>query len=378
MRRLSIDQARRVAVRAQRLDERRKTAPLTLLRQLGAIQIDSVNVLARAHYLPFFARLHQPRSAVDSLFASPNTTEYWAHEASLLAAEDLELFAWRMRNWREHAWGTAVRAEQEHPGLLEMVVAEVAAGPGTSRELEARLQTDFPRDRSNWGWNWSLVKRACEALFWGGRLSTSGRNSQFERIYTPGHLPELDDESAATELVSRAVRASGVADRRTIKDYYRLPPAVVDLGIATALSGGSVEEVVVDGSTWLADPALTVPRKDSGTALLGPFDPLLWDRVRVQKLFGFRHRLEIYTPEPQREFGYYVLPFLLDGRLVARADLKAHRTTGTLQVRSVHAEPGAPARTGEELSRELHRLADWLGLNRVSSADGCGNLPLPV
>ncbi len=229
MRRLTLDQARRLAVRAQRLDARRSTPPLSLLRHLGAVQIDSVNVLARAHYLPFFSRLTGDRAAVDTLFNSRTTTEYWAHEASLLAVDDRALFAWRMRDWRDHAWGNARRAADEYPHLLDMVKAEVAAGPGTARDLEARLETDFPRDRSDWGWNWSLVKRTCEALFWSGELSTRGRNAQFERIYTPGGVPEIDDGAAARELVRRSVVACGVANRRTIRDYFRLPPAVADL-----------------------------------------------------------------------------------------------------------------------------------------------------
>lgn len=170
-RRLTLDQARRVAVHSQRLDRRRSTAPLTLLRALGAVQIDSVNVVARAHYFPFFSRLDGTREDVDRLFASRRTTEYWAHEASLLSVEDRELFGWRMRGWRDHAWGGPLRAAAEHPGLLEMVKAEV---PGTAREIEDRMAVDFPRDRSNWGWNWSVVKRLCEALFWAGELSTSG------------------------------------------------------------------------------------------------------------------------------------------------------------------------------------------------------------
>lgn len=372
---LTLDQARRVAVRAQRLDQRRRTAPLTLLRRLGAVQIDSVNVVARAHYLPFFARIEAPLAAVDTLFDAKTTTEYWAHEASLMAREDRDLFAWRMRSWQDQAWGNMLRTAADHPGLLDMVEAEVAAGPGTSRDLEARLETDHPRDRSDWGWNWSVVKSACEALFWSGRLSTSRRNAAFERVYIPGGVPQIDDATAAAELVAHAVRASGVADRRTIKDYYRLPPAIVDLGIAHALAAGTVERVDVAGSDWLADPDMTVPRRDAGTALLGPFDPLLWDRTRVQQLFGFRHRLEIYVPEPKRQFGYYVLPFLLDGRLVARVDLKADRQAGVLRVRNAHAEVGAPGETAARLTDELHRLATWLGLGGVWSAQR-GNLHL--
>lgn len=377
IRRLSIAQARRTAVRAQRLDRRRRGSPLALLRHLGAVQIDSVNVLARAHYAPFFSRLDTTRADVDQLFGSKRTTEYWAHEASLLAVEDRALFAWRMRNWHDHAWGSVRSTATQSPGLLAQVLAEVAAGRGTSREIEARLAHDHPRERTDWGWNWSVVKRACEALFWSGELSTSGRNRQFERIYTPGGVPDLDDAAAARELVARAVRASGVADRRTIKDYFRLSPAITDLGIDRALAAGLIEPVSVAGANWYATGGLVVPRHDRGTALLSPFDPLLWDRRRVEQLFGFSYRIEIYTPEPQRQYGYYVLPFLLDGRLVARVDLKADRPGGALQVRSAHAERGAPAHTAAELADELQRLAGWLGLDRVR-ASGRGDLALPI
>ena len=363
--RLTIAQARRVAVRAQRLDRRRSTAPLTLLRHLGAVQIDSVNVLARAHYLPFYSRLSGSQSDVDRLFNARTTTEYWAHEASLLAAADRDLFGWRMRAWRQHAWGNMTRVEDEYPGILDMVEAEVASGGGTSREIEARLETDHPRDRSDWGWNWSVVKAACEALFWSGRITTTARNAQFERIYLPATIPGTDDDESARQLVVRAVTACGVADRRTVKDYYRLPPAVVDVGLGRALAAGEIEEVEVDGRTWYACADLTVPRKDQGTALLAPFDPLLWDRQRVENLFGFQYRLEIYTPADKRQYGYYVLPFLLDGHLVARVDLKAERADGTLRVRSMHLEPDAPPHAKAALASELQHLADWLGLTEV-------------
>lgn len=362
---LTLTQARRVAVRAQRLDRRRATAPLALLRHLGAVQIDSVNVLARAHYLPFFSRLDGSRHDVDRLFSSRRTTEYWAHEASLLTVEDRALFAWRMRSWHEHAWGNALRAAQDHPGLLDMITAEVASGPGTARELERRLEADYPRDRRDWGWNWSLVKRASEALFWAGELSTRGRNTQFERIYTPGGVPDVDEAWAAEELVVRATRACGVADRRTIRDYFRLSPAITDLGVQRALAAARIEPVDVAGSAWFARADLVVPRRDTGTALLAPFDPLLWDRRRVERLFGFRYRVEIYTPADRREFGYYVLPFLLDGHLAARVDLKADRRSGTLVVRGAYGE----GRAGAALAAELHRMARWLGLEHLMVED---------
>lgn len=358
-------------MRTQGLDARRGTSPGALLGRLGAVQIDSVNVVARAHYFPFFSRILCSRSAVDRLFASASSTEYWAHEASLLRQQDRALFAWRMRSWREHAWGNTLRAVDDHPGLLEMVLAEVAAAPGTARQIEARLAAEHPRPRDNWGWNWSVVKRICEALFWAGELSTSGRNNQFERIYVPGGVPDLDDDTAATELVTRAVKATGVASRRTIRDYFRLSPAITDLGIRGALAAGTIEVVDVAGKQWFAAADLVVPRRDSGTALLAPFDPLLWDRKRVEELFGFSYRIGIYTPAEQREYGYYVLPLLLDGRLVARVDLKADRARGELVVRSAWGESAAAG----PLRAELQRLAAWLDLRDVVD-EGRGDLSL--
>lgn len=355
---LTIDQARRAAVRAQRLDRRRNTAPLSLLRQLGAVQIDSVNVVARAHYLPFFARLEGTKADVDHLFNSRRTTEYWAHEASLLTLEDRALFAWRMRGWHDHAWGGPLRAAAEHPGLLDMIKAEV---PGTAREIEARLDVDFARERNDWGWNWSLIKQLCEALFWAGELSTTGRNAQFERVYTAGGVPDLDDAQAARQLVTRTIRACGTADRRTVRDYFRLSPAITELGIAEALAAGDIEEVSIAGKPGYAAADLVVPRRDTGTALLAPFDPLLWDRDRVQRLFDFHYRIEIYTPAPKRQYGYYVLPFLLDGRLAARVDLKADRKAGELIVRAAYGQQ----RAAGPLRTELERLAAWLGLQAL-------------
>lgn len=352
---LTLDQARRAAVRAQRLDRRRTTPPLMLLRHLGAVQIDSVNVVARAHYLPFFARLHGSQGDVDRLFSNRRTTEYWAHEASLLTVEDRALFGWRMRKWQEHAWGGPLRAAAEHPGLLDMVKAEV---PGTAREIEARLDLDFVRERTEWGWNWSLIKQLCEAMFWAGELSTTGRNAQFERIYTAGGVPDMDDAHAAEELVVRTLRACGVAQRRTIRDHFRLSPAITDLGITRALAAGRIEPVTVAGAPWYAASDLVIPRRDAGTALLAPFDPLMWDRDRVHQLFDFHYRIEIYTPAPKRQYGYYVLPFLLDSRLVARVDLKADRKAGVLLVRGAFGAPQAAA----PLRAELTRLAEWLGL----------------
>ena len=360
---LTIPQARRVAVRAQRLDRLGNRAPLSLLRHLGAVQIDSVNVVARAHYLPFFSRLACTKTDVDRLFQGPSTTEYWAHEASLLTTADRDLFAWRMRGWREHAWGNALRGADEYPGLLEVVKAQA---PGTAREIEARLETDFPRERTNWGWNWSVVKKVCEALFWAGELSTSGRNAAFERIYTVAGVPAIDDSTAATELVTRTLRACGVANRRTIRDYFRLSPAIADLGLAGALAAGTIVKVSVAGQRWFADADMVIPRHDQGTALLAPFDPLLWDRQRVEDLFGFRYRIEIYTPAAKRQYGYYVLPFLWDGQLVARVDLKADRAHDQLLLRGLYTEPDAPTGTVDALRHHVTRLATWLGLSGVS------------
>jgi uncharacterized protein YcaQ len=389
--RLTAAAARRIALAAQGLARPRPEAPGTrdlqrVVDTLGVVQIDSVNVLVRSHYLPFFSRLGPyDRTLLDRArdVAPRRVVEYWAHEASLVAPTTWPLLDFRMRRALSDSWGGMQRVARDHPELVEAVLAEVARrGPMTSRQVEAALEHDLPRGTEHWGWNWSLVKNALEHLFWSGRVSSAGRTSQFERRYA---LPErvlppaaraaaVDpaarpaDEESFRRLVEMSARAHGVGSEQCLRDYFRLSPEQARPAIQALVADGVLLPATVQGwhrPVFLHRDARR-PRRVEARALLSPFDSLVWQRDRVSALFGFDFRLEIYVPEPQRVHGYYVLPFLLGDRLVARLDLKSDRADGVLRVRRCTWEPG---RGGEddrrELDEELALLAGWLGLGAV-------------
>ena len=380
--RLATAEARRVALGAQGLSAPRPSAaPGTrqlraMVERLGAVQIDSVNVLARAHYLPGFTRLgpYAPE-ALDRLshYAPRRLFEYWGHEASLLPVRLHPQLRWRMARAADDAWGGMRRIARERPELVARVLEEVRArGPVTASALAAE---EPPRRTGPW-WDWSDVKRAIEFLFWSGQV-TSARRRGFERLYDlpervlPAAVisaPTPPVEDAQRELVRTAARACGIAAERDLRDYFRLPLADARARVAELVEAGELVPVTVEG--W-REPAYLhaearMPRRAAAAALVGPFDPLVWERSRVERLFGMRYRIEIYVPAPQRVHGYYVLPFLLGDALVARVDLKADRRAGMLRVQAAHAEPGAPDETVPALGEELARMAAWLGLGGVA------------
>lgn len=398
MSRLSADQARRVAVAAQGLAEPKPNGPVTrahlrrLIGRIQVLQLDSVSVAVRAHYAPVFSRLGPyDRDVVDKAAWSHSTrsprllVEYWAHEAALMAVEDWPLLRWRMREYVHGRWG--VEIVKKNARLAEDVVAAVAElGPSTAGQIEAHLESE-PRGRKGPWWDRSDTKWVAEALFASGVLTTAHRvgfarhYDLTERVLPPHVLArEVDDHEALRELTLRAATALGVGTEADIRDYFRLRPAEVKPALAELVAAGELERVEVAG--WSAPGYLRagqiVPRAERGTALLCPFDPLVFFRPRVERLFGFEYRIEIYVPAAKRKFGYYVWPFLLDGRLVGRVDLKADRAAGALNVVGAFAEPGQDAtRVASALAGELRTMAGWLGLATVSVGER-GDLAAPV
>jgi len=386
--RLTAAAARRIALAAQGFARPRPPVPTTrdiqrVVDTVAVVQVDSVNVVVRSHYLPFFSRLGPyDRALLDRArdTAPRRVVEYWAHEASLVAPATWPLLDFRMRRARTDSWGGMQRVAREHPELVEAVLEEVSRrGPMTSREVEVALAHDLPRTREDWGWNWSLVKNALEHLFWAGQVSSAGRTTQFERRYA---LPERvlppaaraaavdpavrpDDEECFRRLVEIAARAHGVGSEQCLRDYFRLSPEQARPAVAALVADGTLVPASVQGwhrPVYLHRDARR-PRRVQARALLSPFDSLVWQRDRVRALFGFDFRLEIYVPEPQRMHGYYVLPFLLGDELVARVDLKSDRAAGVLQVRRCTWEPGRGSEDDRrELDEELALLATWLGL----------------
>jgi hypothetical protein len=390
--RLSAAEARRIAVTAQGLGRRPLGEPTVrhvqkVIDTVAVLQIDSVNVLSRSHYLPVFSRIGPyDRSLLDrAADRSPRRlVEYWAHEASFVSPHTHRLLRYRMARVADDAWGGMVRAALENPTLLDAVRDEVARrGPLTAQQIERALGHDRPRERVAWGWNWSQAKRVVEYLFWAGEIMSAGRTAQFERRYTmPGRVlprdvlaaPDLPEPEAFRELIRIAARAHGVSTFNGLRDYFRLRPDDARPAVADLVDAGELLPVRVDGwdrPAYLYAQA-RLPRRVDARALLSPFDSMVWFRERTEALFGFRYRIEIYTPAAKRIHGYYVLPFLLGDRLVARVDLKADRVgDGRLLVQAAWGEPdtgpGAASHPEvvEELSAELGDLARCLGLGGV-------------
>lgn len=380
---LSNAQARRIALAAQGFLDKPHAEPTmrTLQRTLertGVLQVDSVNVLQRAHYMPLYSRMgpydvellrraaeRRPRRVV----------EYWAHVQAFMPVELWPVMRHRMASYRARRgkWGFVV----DDDGLEQSLLEEIRdRGASTARDLDDGL----PRAKGNWGWNWSETRKVLDYLYMSGAVAIAGRNTQFEIRYDlpervlPAEVlarPTPTLEEACRELVRRAARSHGVATVQDLRDYYRMEVAHAARAVAELVEDGELLPVAVEG--WKRPAYLhrdaRVPRRVRARALLSPFDPVVWERARTEALFDFHYRIEIYVPAEKRVHGYYVLPFLLGDRIVARVDLKADRQhdagAGRLVVRAAYAEPSAPVDTADELAEELRRLAGWLGLGSI-------------
>ncbi len=387
---LTAAAARRIALAAQGFGVPRPSGRISarhvrkVVDTMGLLQLDSVNVLSRSHYLPVFARLGSyPKDILDRLTGHTagrmqrEYVEYWAHEASLVPLSTHPLLRWRMARAQEEAWGSMRRIAEERPGLLDEV-RELIRTEGPIRSSD--LGIERPERQAGQMWNWHDGKVALEYLFWAGEVGAA-RRVNFERYYDlierilPPDIvnaPTPTAEEAHRELLRISARAFGVATEPDLRDYFRLPAKTTKFRVAELVEAGELIPVTVRGwdvpaYLW---PAARRPRHVEARALLSPFDPLVWFRPRAHRLFGFHYRIEIYTPAEQRVHGYYVLPFLLGENLVARVDLKADRQAGLLRVQSAWAEPDADHdHTATELAAQLDELAEWLELDGVTVAD---------
>jgi uncharacterized protein YcaQ len=379
--RLSAAAARRIALGAQGFADPRPRGRVDrrhgrrLFQHVGLVQIDSVNVLVRSQELPVFARLGpHPRDLLPDMLDDHELFEYWGHMASLIPVEHQPLFRWQMEAALrgDRMWPGVARLARERPGYIAAVYEEVKErGPLRASEL-----SDPGTKRKEPWWSWEDGKRALEYLFWTGQLSAR-RLSNFERAYDltervlPGWvlaLPTPTEAEGRRELLALAGRALGVATVSDLCDYYRLNIPKSKAALAELVEAGRLAPVEVEGWSRPAylDPQARRPRQISARTLLSPFDSLVWERDRTERLFGFRYRIEIYTPAAKRVYGYYVLPFLFGTELVARVDLKSDRKASALLVPAAWREPGVPGdEVAPELIVELRELADWLGLDRV-------------
>lgn len=381
---LSIEEARRIALAAQGLYDAqpRSITPASLSRVIDRIkilQMDSVNVLVRSHYLPLFSRIGPyPRELLGQMAYGPpdrrTLFEYWAHEASLIPLWMQPLFRWRMeRAVRRIALGPrTLELARTKPRFVESIVRRIDAnGAMTASSFENS------RGSGSW-WGWSEVKTALEYLFRSGRLTTANRTTSFERVYDlpsrvfPRNILETStptEEQAHRDLVLTAVSALGIATERDIKDYFRLDTADTRKALMELLDGHAILQTTVEGWQKAAYmcPGTTVPRRAANrTALLSPFDSLIWERDRMQRLFGFHYRIEIYTPAHRRIHGYYVLPILHGAQLIGRIDLKADRLRGTLLIQRLSAEPGISTLKARSLvAQQLRSISSWLGLQSI-------------
>lgn len=379
--RISLAAARRVALAAQGFGLGRSAQPPQrrhfnrTVDRLGLLQIDSVSAVVRAHYMPLFSRLGPyPTSLLDEAASRRprRLFEYWAHEASFLPVDTWPLMQWRMERAArgDGIYNGLAAFGRERRDFVEAIFQEVSTrGPLAASDIDGH------KGSGGW-WGWSDAKRAFEWLFWAGRITTSSRRG-FERLYD---LPERvipedvlarpvpSETDAQRELLRIAARALGIGTAACLRDYFRQSPEAAKAHIPELVEAGEIRPVEVVG--WSRQPVYVhedarMPRRVQARALLTPFDPLVFERTRTERLFGFRYRIEIYTPADKRQHGYYVLPFLLNEALVARVDVKADRPAGILRVHAAFAEPDAPPETASELAAELRLLQRWLQLDAI-------------
>jgi hypothetical protein len=392
---LSAAQARRAALAAQGLTAARPRGRVDArhlrraLAAVGILQLDSVNVFSRSHYMPLFSRLGPyPRETLDLLTVHQDGIErraradrrelfeYWGHEASLIPIDLQPLLRWRMARADSLAWTGVARVARDEPELVKRVLKLVRErGPIRAAEVGGPPRERRPGEM----WNWNDGKKALEYLFFAGEV-VAERRVNFERLYDVPErvlpaavlaLPTPGEAEAQRELLLFAARRLGVATEPDLGDYFRLPRADSKARLAELVEAGALMPATVEGwsAAAYAPPDLQVPRRIRARALLSPFDSLVWRRERTERLFGFRYRIEIYTPAAKRVHGYYVLPFLLGDRLVARVDLKSDRQAGVLRVLGAFAEPRVEAgAVAPELAEELRLVSRWLGLGGVEVA----------
>lgn len=391
---LSIEQARRIALAAQGFATPRPTGRVdrrhvrSILNRIGLLQIDSVNVLARSEELVVFSRLGpHDRSLVRKMDADGELFEYWAHEASLMPTAMEPLFRYQkdraLLGDDPSVWSGLRNLHLERPDLVENVFKQILEhGPIPASALSSESESN----REHWGWNWNEAKLAVENLFWTGRVVSRRRSSTFAREYDlpercfPAEIlatPPPTQAEALRELVRRSASAHGIGTAKCLADYFRLAPAVVRPILDRLVEEGELLPANIEGWTDRAYLCASArkPRTIAARALLSPFDPVIWQRTRAEQLFGFRYRIEIYVPKAKRQFGYYVLPFLLGDALVARVDLKSDRQRGVLLVQAAWAEEGVDtALVARELAAELASMAEWLGLTQGIEVRETGDL----
>lgn len=375
--RLSLAQARRIALAAQGFADPRPTGRVDrrhfrrVMDRMGIIQIDSVNVLVRSQELPLFARLGpHPRSLIADATADGELFEYWVHEASHVPTEHHHLHRWQME--RDHKWSRYWDLQQRRPGFIDSVLQRIEMdGPLASGDLNERVGK-----KGQW-WDWDDGKVALEHLFWKGAITATRRPNDFARMYDlaervlPAHVvarPAAPEREARKELLLLAARHHGVATLTDLTDYHRQKNQPCKPLVDELVEDGALLPVQVEGWTKPAyvHPEARTPRRIDVCALLSPFDPVCWHRDRNERLFGFHYRIEIYTPAPKRIYGYYVLPVLWGDSLVGRVDLKADRQARVLRVQGSFAEPGVPLdAVADDLARELRAMATWLDLDEV-------------